>query len=351
MDTIAAVLTKTNKPLEIMKLLLPDLKPGQVLVKIAYSGVCRSQLNEISGLKGEDKFCPHTLGHEGSGIVEAVGEGVKKVKAGDRVVLTWMKGRGMDVPSCRYSNDRGESINSGAISTFLTNAVISENRVIKIPEGMPLKDAALLGCAIPTGAGIIFKNVKNAKADSVAIFGLGGIGLSALLAAKMSGIHKIVGIDMFDYKLDKAAQMGATDLINAKTSDVLSRIMEITSGRGVDCAIECSGKKIAMETAYRSVRDKGGLCIIAGNLPQGEKISIDPFDLIKGRRIAGTWGGETDPDVDIPMFADLCLSGKLKVDKLISDIYSLRKINKAFGELTKGVNGRILIDMGECQDG
>lgn len=345
MKTIAAVLYEVNKSLKVEELSIPELKAGQVLVKVAFSGVCHSQVNEISGLKGEDKFLPHTLGHEGSGVVEGIGEGVKKVKVGDHVVLTWIKGIGADITSSKYTDNNGCGINSGAISTFLTRAIVSENRVVKISDNMPLKEAALLGCAIPTGAGIIIRTIKRTGVNSIAIFGLGGIGLSALLAAKMKGAGTIIAVDIVVEKLEKAIQLGATHVINARERDVLSSIMEITSRKGVDYAIECAGKRESMEIAFKSVRDKGGICVIAGNLPQGEKISINPFDLIKGKQITGTWGGETEPDTDIPMYVDLYLSGKLKIDKLGSNIYSLSDINKAFENLKNGIDGRLLIDM------
>lgn len=345
MKSLAAVLEKTNKPLRIKELAIPELKTGQVLVKITYSGICHSQLNEIGGLKGRDGFLPHTLGHEGSGVVEMVGESVEKVKVGDHVVLTWLKGAGMDVPSCQYLDDNGAIVNSGAISTFLTKAIVSENRVVRIPNNIPLKEAALLGCAVPTGAGSVIKATKERHANSIAIFGLGGIGSSALLAAQMIGVSRIIGIDRFDYKLEKARKLGATDVINAKKSNVLSCIMEITAGKGVDYAVECSGSRAMMETAFQSVHDKGGRCIIVGNLPQGDKISLNPFDLIKGKEIVGVWGGKTDPDIDIPMYANVYLSGKLKIEELIGDIYSLLDINKALDKLKEGTGGRILIDM------
>lgn len=139
-----AVLSEINKPLRLEDLYIPQLKAGQALVNIAYSGICHSQLNEMRGLKGEDKFLPHTLGRKGSGIVEAVGAGVKKVKAGYRVVLTWIKGTGADIAPSSYKD--GLTVNSGAISTFMTKTVISENRLVKIPDEMPLREAALLGC-------------------------------------------------------------------------------------------------------------------------------------------------------------------------------------------------------------
>jgi len=343
----AAVLYKVNEPLRIDELIVPELKPGQVLVKVAYSGVCRSQLNEVCGLKGEDKFLPHTLGHEGSGIVEAIGEGVKKVKIGDHVVLTWIKGIGIDVTSSSYKTKAGTIVNSGAISTFLTKAVISENRLVKIPKKMPLREAALLGCAIPTGAGVVINTIKMPADSSIAIFGAGGIGLSVLLAAKIKGASVIIVIDISDDKLEKSIQFGATHIINAAKRDVLSAIMEITSQKGLDYAIECAGKRETMEIAFRSVKDKNGLCVIAGNLPKGETISIDPFDLIKGKQIIGTWGGETNPENDISVYIDWYLKGKLELSNLITHCYKLDQINEALDSLSQGNAGRILIDMRE----
>ncbi|OGL41493.1 MAG: acetoin dehydrogenase [Candidatus Schekmanbacteria bacterium RIFCSPHIGHO2_02_FULL_38_11] len=345
MKTLAAVLNKINNPLQIEELTIPELKAGQVLVKIAYSGVCHSQLNEVHGLKGEDKFLPHTLGHEGSGVVENVGSSVKKVKPGDHVVLTWIKGMGADVPSALYKRSNGSIVNSGAISTFLTKAVISENRVVKIPDKMPLREAALLGCAIPTGAGIVMNTARVKPSTSVAVFGVGGIGLSALLAAKIANASLIIAIDVLDHKLEQAIQLGATHIINARNQDVLSGIMDITGNRGIDYAIESAGKKESMETAFRSVRNNGGLCVLAGNLPLGEKILIDPFDLIKGKKIIGTWGGETQMDRDIPLYVNMYLAGKLRLDALNTNEYRLEDINSAFDDLEQGKAGRALINM------
>ncbi len=345
MKTLAAVLYETKKPLKIEELTIPELKSGQVLVKIVYSGICHSQLNEIDGLKGEDKFLPHTLGHEGSGIVESIGESVKKVKVGDHVVLTWIRGSGIDVPSAIYKTMDGVSINSGAISSFLSKAIISENRLVKIPDNMPLKEAALLGCAIPTGAGIVINTLKVSVGSSIGIFGVGGIGLSALIMAKSKGATPIIAIDIVDEKLEKAIQIGATHTINAKKQDIMSSIMNITLKKGLDYSIECAGKKESMENAFKSVRDKGGICVIAGNLPQGEQISIDPFDLIKGKQIIGTWGGETNPDKDVCLYADRYIKGKLELNKLITHCYKLKEIKKAFDTLRQGKAGRVLVEM------
>ncbi len=348
MKTIAAVLQEINKPLIIEELTLSDLQAGQVLVKIAYSGICHSQLNEIQGLKGEDKFLPHTLGHEGSGIVEKIGPGVTKVVPGDHVVLTWIKGSGLDVMSSKYLRFDGSIINSGAISTFLTKAVISENRVVKIPEGVSLKEAALLGCAIPTGAGIVINTANVSSGKTIAVFGMGGIGLSALLAVKIKGASTIIAIDISEDRLKLASLLGATHTLNAKEENVLEGILKITRGKGVDYAIESAGKKETMEMAFKSVRDTGGLCVVAGNLSYGQTIQIDPFDFIKGKRMIGTWGGETLPDRDIPMYANWVVSGKIDLKKLICRVYELRDINDAVNYMGQHAVGRVLIEMKEC---
>jgi len=343
MKTTAAVLTEVNRPLQIEELAIPPLKEGQVLVDIAYSGICHSQLNEIHGLKGEDKFLPHTLGHEGAGVVLETGPGVTKVKIGDHVVLTWIKGSGFDVAATQYKRQDGSIVNSGAISTFLKYAVVSENRLVPITEEMPLKEAALLGCAIPTGAGIVLNTARVQKGNSVAVFGVGGIGLSALLAARMMEAAVIIAVDIRDQKLIQAKQVGATHTINASQQGVLETIQTITDAQGVDFAIEAAGQKVTMEAAFKSVKDKGGLCILAGNLPVGHSISIDPFDLIKGKRIVGTWGGETDPDSDIANYVKLFLNGKLQLDVLTSNIVKLNDIGQALESLNNGNANRILI--------
>ena len=340
--TEAAVLFETNKPLEVISLSIPNLKPGQVLVDVAYSGICHTQLLEVQGKRGMDRFLPHTLGHEGSGVVSQTGAGVKKVRPGDRVVLSWIKGSGIDVSSAVYESVRG-AINSGSISTFMRRAVTCENRVTRIPDQMPLREAALLGCAIPTGAGIVRHAAKVEPGSRVAVFGVGGVGLSAVLAAVMAQASVVLAVDQVEAKLEKARQLGATHTVNTRSQDVLTAVREMTHGEGLDYAIECAGKRQLMETAFQVVRAGGGVCVLAGNLPFGEKISLDPFDLIKGKRITGTWGGETDPDQDIPFYADLYITKKLRLSELITHEYQLGEINTALRALEDGVVGRSLV--------
>ncbi len=341
--TLAAVLVKQQKPLELMELTLPALKPGQVLVDIAYSGVCHTQYNEWSGAKGPDAYLPHTMGHEGSGHVVAVGTGVTKVKVGDPVVLSWVKGSGADVPSAVYQSAAG-AVNSGAISTFLRQAVISENRLTVIPEDMPLREAALLGCAVATGGGIVWNTAGVRAGTSVAVIGAGGIGMSAVLAAAAQGASPVIVVDVVPEKLEVARRLGAHHVVNARTGDPLAAIRLLVKG-GVDVAIEAAGTRQTMELAFEAVRTGGGLCVLAGNLPQGERISIDPFALIAGKRIVGTWGGETRPDRDIPRYVQLYREGKLPLDLLISAEYPLAGINEAMAGMERGTAIRSLIRM------
>jgi S-(hydroxymethyl)glutathione dehydrogenase / alcohol dehydrogenase len=347
-ETFGAVLTETGKPLEFMKMGLPALSPGQVLVEITWSGICRTQLDEIRGRKGPDKFLPHTLGHEGTGTVLETGQDVAKVQPGDKVVLSWLKGSGADVPGTQYSSP-GCTINSGAISTFLTKAVVSENRVTPLPDGVPMLEGALFGCALPTGSGMVLHTAQVRAGQSVAIFGAGGIGLSALVAAAGRGASPLIAIDVVKEKLDLAISLGATHVIDATAQHVPSSIAAITGQDGADVVIEAAGQVAAMENAFQSTRTGGGLCIVAGNLEPGTHISIDPFQLIKGRNIVGSWGGESEIEKDIPEFARMMDKGKYDLRKLVTHTYPLTELNTAMNDLEAGRVGRALLSIGTDQ--
>ena len=341
LKSLAAVLTKLNAPLKLIELTVPPLLQGQVLVKVKFSGICRSQVNEIKGFKGEDPFLPHTLGHEGSGIVKEIGPGVKKVKVGDHVVLTWIKGEGLAPLGTTYRAGN-LAINSGPISTFLQLAVVSENRLVPIPKEISLKLAALFGCAIPTGAGIIFNETKLKKNQTVAIFGLGGIGLSALLAASQKKAGEIFAIDKHQSKLDLAKRLGATHTLLFDKERSCREIQEKTGGLGVDVAIEAAGRREVMEVAFQATQDRG-LCILAGNVPQGTLISCNPFDFIKGKRLIGTWGGGVIPDRDIPLFLNLFLKQQNQLNQLINYETPLQEINQTIDLLSEGKIARALL--------
>jgi S-(hydroxymethyl)glutathione dehydrogenase / alcohol dehydrogenase len=343
----AAVLCSLDKPLNVMTDI--EYSPpgrGQVLVKLAYSGVCHSQLMEMRGHRGPDAYLPHLLGHEGSGKVISVGEGVTKVSIGELVVLGWIKGKGLEGGGVQYTcNGLSQKINAGGLTTFNEYALVSENRLVPLPAGVPLDIAVLFGCAVPTGAGIITNDIQPIAGSSVAVFGLGGIGMSALMATMLFQCAKVIAIDVSPEKLSLARSFGATHTINAKQTDPVKEIRSMTAGLGVDYAVEASGKVGVIEQSFESVRRGGGLCVFASHPEIGKRISIDPFELICGKQIRGSWGGSSDPDLDVPRFAQLYLEGKLPLQKLITKRYSLDAINEALDDLEHHRVGRPLIEI------
>src|SRR6185312_10748732 len=231
------------------------------------------------------------------------------------------------------------------LSTFMRHTVTCENRVVRLPPEMPLREAALLGCALPTGAGIVINMLAMQPGASLAVFGAGGIGLSAVLAARMLGADPLIATDVVESKLAEALRLGATHAINSRKHDPVAAIRELTQGRGADYAVEAAGRRETMEAAFRSVREQGGLCVLAGNLPHAEQIAIDPFELIRGKRIAGAWGGATRPDEDVPRYIRWFLEGRLPMNELISREYRLEEINAALDDLEQGRVVRALVDM------
>jgi S-(hydroxymethyl)glutathione dehydrogenase / alcohol dehydrogenase len=343
----AAILMRLNEPLDLVSGIecgLPER--GQVLVKVAYSGVCHSQLMEVRGRRGADAYLPHLLGHEGTGKVVQIGEGVSKVKPGDLVVLGWIKSNGLDSGGVRYRCAcMPKEINAGGVTTFNEYALVSENRVVPLPSGVPLDVGVLFGCAIPTGAGIVTNDIKPTPGSSVAIFGLGGIGLSALMATMLFECEKVIALDVSEDKLELARSFGATHTINAATADVVAEIRKLTGGAGTDYAVEASGQASVIEQAFESVRRGGGECVFASHPEHGKRISIDPYELICGKQIRGSWGGSSNPDRDIPMFAKLYLEGRLPLEKLITKRYPLDAINEALNDLEHHRVGRPLIEI------
>jgi len=341
MHTAAAILVETNKPLVIDEIEIPKLKSGQVLVKIDYSGVCHTQLLEAFGKRGDDPYLPHLLGHEGSGEVLEIGTDVTKVKVGDHVILSWMKGSGANVMGTVY-NWKGKSVNSGAITTFSKHSVISENRCTVIPKEFPKDKAALLGCAVPTGLGAVFNTAKPIPNQSIAVFGCGGIGLCAIQAAAISECNPIIAIDINPEKLNQAKQYGATHLINATQVDPVKQINEICS---LDFAIEASGSPLAMKQALESVKNQGGSAVIVGNAHHGKTLNLDPKQFNLGKKLIGTWGGDNIPDYHFPRYCKLIEQKSFNTTPFLGAIYSLEKIQDALTDLHNGRCLRPLIDM------
>lgn len=343
MKTLAAVLVKPGTPLVLEELEIPALKSGQVLVEVAYAGICHTQLLECRGHRGEDRYLPHCLGHEGSGCVREVGPEVTKVRQGDPVILTWMKGGGAEVAGTTYRcNSR--FVNAGAITTFSKYTVVSENRLIPLLENIPLNKAALLGCALPTGMGAVFNTAAPKPGQSLAVFGAGGVGLFSIAAAALSSSHPVIAIDIQDQKLKLAQSMGASHTINASKDDPLTEI-KLLAPEGLDFAIEATGRPAVMRQALECVRPQGGNAIVIGNAPYGEECRLDPRQFNLGKRLLGTWGGDNVPDRDFPRYAQLLSAGKLNVDAFIEHLYSLQQINDALDDLENGSAVRPLIQM------
>lgn len=345
MKFTGAVLVNTNQPLEFVpEIKVPVLKAGQVLVKVSYAGVCHSQLMEQEGKRGEDKYLPHLLGHEGTGEVIDVGKSVTKVKAGDKVILGWLKGDGEDAGGTVYESPIG-NINSGAVTTFSELTVVSENRCYLLPNNISMQEGVLLGCALPTGMGIVTNQIKPNEKTTIGILGLGGIGMSALIGAKCHNCKIIIAIDTNTEKLEKALKLGATHIINAVTENVSEKIAEITNNTMLDYAVEAAGSCKTIESAFSLINRQTGECVFASHPPAGQKIQIDPFELICGKKITGSWGGCSHPE----HMTDFVSNNKSQINfqTFMSDIYPFKDINQAFDDLKQQKILRAIVKISE----
>ena len=254
----AAILTGINKPLKIENLTLPEeLGHGQVLVKIFFSGLCGSQLSEIEGHRGKDKNIPHLLGHEGSGEVIKIGAGVKNFKKGDLVVLHYMKNKnGIESEYPKYKWGK-KIVSSGGVSTFSDVSIVSENRLTKIPKNFDKRAAALFGCAITTGFGVISNDSKLKIGQSIIILGLGGIGLSICQSASLMSAYPIIGVDLHKNKIAMAKKFGLTHGILNNEKKLATKIKKILNDGKADVVVEATGKKNLMELAYNLTKNKG----------------------------------------------------------------------------------------------
>lgn len=342
----AAILVELNQDLVVDEVSLPEnLMYGQVLVQVSYSGICGSQLGEIDGVKGKDEYLPHLLGHEGAGVVLSVGPGVTHVKVGDNVVMHWRKGFGIDAAPPAYSW-QGRKLNAGYVTTFNQYAVVSENRVTPISKSFDLQLAPLFGCAVTTGLGVIANNADLKIGQSIVVFGAGGVGLNVIQGAAMTSAHPIVAVDIFDNKLDLAAKMGATHVINSRTcKDVQKEVFKIVGKQGADVAVDNTGNTDVIVLAYELTQSQGKT-ILVGVPKKDSNISFFSLPLHFGKVITGSHGGESNPSVDIPRFIRLHQAGKLKLNNLITDWFSLRDINHAIKMMRNGdISGRCIIEM------
>jgi len=330
MNLKAAVLTKRNKPLEIINnLKFEKLKKGQVLVRVLHSAICRSQIMEIEGKRGKDKYIPHFLGHEGSGIVEKIGKGVKKVSPGDKVFLSWIKGAGLETGGCKIRR-KNFFINAGPITTFSNYSIISENRCFLIPKNFPIKESVIFGCAVPTGAGIVLNEIKAKLKNSICVIGIGGVGLSVLMACKMLKLKNVLVIDVDKKKINIAKKLGYKNTVLLRNKEsAKTQILNFTKKKYFDYTIESSGKTESIEFAFSITRKFGGKCFFASHPDYQSSIKINPFDLISGKNIYGSWGGSSDPQKVANSMSRFFLKNKKLLDLYFSKEYSLNNINQA----------------------
>jgi S-(hydroxymethyl)glutathione dehydrogenase / alcohol dehydrogenase len=339
----AAILAETGGPLLVDEVKLPDeLGFGQALVRVHFSGVCGSQLGEIAGVKGTDHFLPHLLGHEASGVVEGIGPGVKLVRPGDHVVLHWMKGDGIeaDPPSYRW---HGERLNAGWVTTFNEYAIVSENRLTPIPKEIDLDVAALFGCAVTTGLGVIANDAQLRIGESVVVFGAGGVGINVIQGAALASAHPIVAVDLVEARLDVARQFGASHCLLGGRLELEAELRDSLSG-GADVVVETTGARAVIELAY-SVAGPSGRVVLVGVPKATEAISIHSLPLHFGKRLVGSHGGDTHPSRDIPRYLRLYQAGKLRLRDMIGCCAPLEAINSVIDGMRGGMVGRPLIDM------
>ena len=330
---------------------------GEVLVRIAAAGLCHSDLSVING--DRPRPLPMALGHEAAGVVEEIGSGVDDLAAGDHVVMVFVPSCGHCLPCAEgrpalcepgaAANAAGTLLSGGqrlrrngdmikhhlGVSAFADHAVVSRRSLVKIDRDLPLDEAALFGCAVLTGVGAVVNTAKVQAGASVAVVGLGGVGLNALLGACAAGARRVVAVDLADDKLGLARQLGATDTYNAGSPDAIETIREATGG-GVEYAFEMAGSVKAMELAYRITR-RGGTTVTAGLPPPTHGFTVPQVNLVaEERTLKGSYIGTCVPARDIPRYIALFRNGRLPVDRLLSGHLALEQINEGFDRLHEG---------------
>ncbi|MYR44488.1 zinc-binding dehydrogenase [Streptomyces sp. SID5910] len=355
----AAVVPAVGAPLEVTGIELPEPGPGQVRVRLAAAGVCHSDLSLSNGTMRVP--LPAVLGHEGAGTVVAVGEGVTHVLPGDGVVLNWAPSCGACHP-CSLGEvwlcanalngaankharraDDGTDLHPGLnVAAFAEETVVAASCVLPCPDGIPLTDAALLGCAVLTGYGAVHHSAKVREGEAVAVFGVGGVGLATLQAARIAGASRIVAVDVSPAKEELARAAGATDYLVA--SDTTAReIRGLTGKQGVDVAVECVGRAVTIRTAWDSTR-RGGRTTVVGIGGKDQQVAFNALEIFHwGRTLSGCVYGNADPARDLPVLAEHVRTGRLDLGALVTERIALDGIPAAFENMLAGKGGRALV--------
>lgn len=367
MKSKAAVAWQAGVPLEVGEIDLEGPKKGEVLVRIVASGVCHTDAYTLSGQDPEGLF-PSILGHEGAGVVEELGAGVSSLAVGDHVIPLYIpeckeckfclsgktnlcqkirltQGRGlMPDGSSRFSKNGKQILHYMGTSTFSQYVVIPEIALAKISKRAPLDKVCLLGCGISTGIGAVLNTAKVHPGASVAVFGLGGIGLSCVQGAVMAKAERIIAVDLNESKFELAMQFGATDCINPqKHSQPISQVIADMTDGGVDYSFECVGNVQLMRHALECCHKGWGVSTIIGVAPAGHEIATRPFQLVTGRVWKGTAFGGIKGRSELPNYVDKYLDGKIRVDEFITHTMPVEHINKAFDLMHEGKSIRSVV--------
>ena len=314
---------------------LTELKIGQVLVKVIVSGICGSQIHEITGNKGNGKFLPHLMGHEGCGLVEQIGPGVTKVKPGDKVVMHWRPGLGIESDFPRYNLD-GKDFSSGKVNTLTEKAIVSENRLTAVPTDTNPEFAALLGCSLTTALGLIDNESNLRFGERVAVVGCGGVGLNVITAARLRGAGEIYAVDTATAKNELCLEHGAT-FFHANVAELPS---------GIDLVIDTTGVPEVISEIFLKLSNKGRILLLGQPTPGQSLVFPEALRLFNGTglSIRASQGGSTVPQEDIPRYLELLKLGLISIDKLITHRFNLVDVNLAFETLKSGTAGRIMIN-------
>jgi len=342
MKTPAAILVEQRKPLLIDEVELPALGYGQVLVQVKVSRICGSQLGEIEGVKGPDKYLPHLLGHEGGGIVVEVGPEVSHVKPGDHVVLHWRPGAGIQAAPSKYRLGT-QTINAGNITTFQNLAVVSENRVTKIPADTDFEVAALLADTITTGFGAVTRDACVTIGEAVVVIGVGGIGLGTVLGAHLAGAHPVIAVDIHDHKLAKAREFGATHTINTRHENLADAVQRILGGPA-DIVFDVTGQPAVIEQAWKFTGPKGRL-VLVGVMRHDQQLNLNTLPLHYGKVLTGSEGGSSQPHLDIPRYLRMIRASRFDPRGMISHRCSLTDVNPAIATMRAGESIHTMIHL------
>jgi len=353
-----AIARVPGEAVSIEEFTIDDPGPNEILVRILASGVCHTDLGVKSGTYGTEGF-PFLLGHEGAGIVEAVGPGVTRHQAGDHVILAWrapcgrcrfcLKGRPNFCASSLNAEKRmrthdGQTLNPVlGIGTFCTHTLVHADQAVPYPAELPAAQMSLIGCGVMTGVGAALYAADVQPGSSVAVFGCGGVGDSVIQAARLAGATTIIAVDLDPRKLEWAKEFGATHTVNGSEGDPVAQIKALTGGHGVNYSFEAVGIPETWEQALWC-RDLAGTCIIIGVAGPGKTLTFDPqrfFDL--GGRLGVSWYGDCLPTRDFPMLAEWYRQGKLNLDKLVTATITLDETEGAFDAMKRGETLRSVI--------